>query len=73
MLEKHLSIRAADVDKRRAVSFADVYADTLTPRTAKARIMLLMSKDNATIDSTSYYCNNLEVNVPYLLYGMSIW
>jgi integrase len=31
------------VDKRRAVSFADVCADTLTPGTAKARIMLLKS------------------------------
>jgi hypothetical protein len=43
MLEKHLSIQAAAVDKRRAVSFADVCADTLTPGTAKARIMLLKS------------------------------
>jgi integrase len=43
MLEKHLSIQAAAVDRRRAVSFADVCADTLTPSTAKARIMLLKS------------------------------
>jgi hypothetical protein len=43
MLEKHLSIQAAAVDRRRAVSFADVCADTLTPGTAKARIMLLKS------------------------------
>jgi integrase len=43
MLEKHLNIQAASVDKRRAVSFADVCADTLTPGTAKARIMLLKS------------------------------
>ena len=43
MLEKHLNIQAAAVDKRRAVSFADVCADTLTPGTAKARLMLLKS------------------------------
>jgi integrase len=43
MLEKHLNIQSAAVDKRRAVSFADVCADTLTPATAKARIMLLKS------------------------------
>jgi integrase len=43
MLEKHLNVQAAAVDKRRAVSFADVCGDTLTPRTAKARIMLLTS------------------------------
>jgi integrase len=43
MLEKHLNIRAAAVDNRRAVSFADVCGDTLTPGTAKARIMLLKS------------------------------
>jgi integrase len=43
MFEKHLNIQAAAVDKRRAVSFADVCADTLTPSTAKARIMLLKS------------------------------
>jgi integrase len=43
MLEKHLSIQAAAVDRRRAVSLADVCADTLTPGTAKARIMLLKS------------------------------
>ena len=43
MLEKHLNIQAASVDKRRAVSFADVCGDTLTPGTAKARIMLLKS------------------------------
>jgi integrase len=43
MLEKHLSIQAAAVERRRAVSFADVCADTLTPSTAKARIMLLKS------------------------------
>lgn len=43
MLEKHLSIQAAAIDKRRAVSFADVCANILTPGTAKARIMLLKS------------------------------
>jgi integrase len=43
MLEKYLNIQAAAVDKRRAVSFADICADTLTPGTAKARIMLLKS------------------------------
>lgn len=44
MLEKHLNIQAAAVDKRRAaVSFAGVCGDTLTPATAKARIMLLKS------------------------------
>jgi integrase len=43
MLEKHLKIQAADVDRRRAVGFADVCADTLTAGTAKARIMLLKS------------------------------
>jgi hypothetical protein len=43
MLEKHLNIQAAAVDKRRAVKFADVCAGTLTPGTAKARIMLLKS------------------------------
>jgi integrase len=43
MLEKHLNIQAANVDKRRAVSFADICGDTLTPGTAKARIMLLKS------------------------------
>jgi integrase len=43
MLEKHLNIQSAAVDKRRAVGFADVCADTLTPATAKARIMLLKS------------------------------
>jgi integrase len=43
MLEKHLNIQAAAVDKRRAVSFADVCGGTLTPGTAKARIMLLKS------------------------------
>jgi hypothetical protein len=43
MLEKHLEIQAAAVDLRRAVSFADICADTLTPSTAKARIMLLKS------------------------------
>jgi integrase len=43
MLEKHLNIQSATIDKRRAVSFADVCADTLTPATAKARIMLLKS------------------------------
>jgi integrase len=43
MLEKHLNIPAANVDKRRALSFADVCEDTLTPGTAKARIMLLKS------------------------------
>jgi hypothetical protein len=43
MLEKHLNIQAEAVDKRRAVSFADVCGDTLTPGTAKVRIMLLKS------------------------------
>jgi integrase len=43
MLEKYLNIQTAAVDKRRAVSFADVCVDTLTPSTAKARIMLLKS------------------------------
>ena len=43
MLEKHLNVRAAAVDRRRAISFADVCGDTLTPGTAKARIMLLKS------------------------------
>jgi integrase len=43
MLEKHLNIQAAAVDKRRAVKFADVCSDTLTPGTANARIMLLNS------------------------------
>ncbi len=43
MLEKHLNIQAASVDKRRAVNFADICGDTLTPGTAKARIMLLKS------------------------------
>ena len=43
MLEQHLNIQAANVDKRRAVSFADVCEDTLTAGTAKARIMLLKS------------------------------
>jgi integrase len=43
MLEKHLNIQAVAVDKRRAISFADVCGDTLTPGTAKARIMLLKS------------------------------
>jgi integrase len=43
MLEKHLKIQAMDVDKRLAISFADVCEDTLTPGTAKARIMLLKS------------------------------
>jgi integrase len=44
MLEKHLNVRRAmAVDRRRAVSFADVCGDTLTPGTAKARIMLLQS------------------------------
>ena len=43
MLEKCLNIQAGAVDKRRAVSFADVCADTLTPGTAKARVMLLKS------------------------------
>jgi integrase len=43
MLEKHLNIQAAAVNNRRAVSFADVCGDTLTPDTAKARIMLLKS------------------------------
>ena len=43
MLEKHLNIQAANVDKRRATGFADVCGDTLTPGTAKARIMLLKS------------------------------
>jgi integrase len=43
MLEKHLNIQAAAVNNRRAVSFADVCGDTLTPGTAKARIMLLKS------------------------------
>ena len=43
MLEKYLNVRAAVVDRRRAISFADVCGDTLTPGTAKARIMLLKS------------------------------
>lgn len=43
MLEKYLNIRAASVDRRRAISFADICGDTLTPGTAKARIMLLKS------------------------------
>ncbi|MFM2303245.1 MAG: hypothetical protein RLZZ135_654 [Cyanobacteriota bacterium] len=43
MLEKYLNIRASAVDRRRAISFADVCGDTLTPGTAKARIMLLKS------------------------------
>jgi integrase len=43
MLEKHLNIQAASVDRRRAVSFADICGDSLTPGTAKARIMLLKS------------------------------
>jgi integrase len=38
-----MNIQAANVDMRRAVSFADVCGDTLTPGTAKARIMLLKS------------------------------
>ena len=43
MLEKHLKIQAADVDRRRVERFTDVCEDTLTPGTAKARIMLLKS------------------------------
>ena len=43
MLDKHLNVRAELVDRRRAVSFADVCDDTLTAGTAKARIMLLKS------------------------------
>jgi integrase len=43
MLEKHLNIPAANVDKRRSERFADVCEDTLTAGTAKARIMLLKS------------------------------
>jgi integrase len=43
MLEKYLNIHAAAVDRRRSVSFADACGDTLTPQTAKARIMLLKS------------------------------
>ena len=43
MLEKYLNIQAVGVDKRRAISFADICGDTLTPGTAKARIMLLKS------------------------------
>jgi integrase len=43
MLEKYLNIPAANVDKRRAVSFVDVCEDTLTAGTAKARVMLLKS------------------------------
>ena len=43
MLEKHLDIQAANVDKRQAERLADVCEDTLTAGTAKARIMLLKS------------------------------
>lgn len=43
MLEKHLNIRAADVDKRRVEAFAAVCWDTLKPDTAKQRIWLLES------------------------------
>ena len=43
MLEKHLNIQAADVDRRRVERFTDVCEDTLTAGTAKARIMLLKS------------------------------
>ena len=43
MLEKHLNIQAMAVDRRKAVSFADICGDTLTAETAKARIMLLKS------------------------------
>jgi integrase len=43
MLEKHLNIPAQTVDKGRAISFANICENTLTPGTAKARIMLLKS------------------------------
>ena len=43
MLEKHLNIRAAEVDKRRVETFAAVCWDTLKPDTAKQRIWLLKS------------------------------
>jgi integrase len=51
MLEKYLNVRAVAIDRRRAVSFADVCAEILNPvtrkplkpSTAKARIMLLKS------------------------------
>ena len=43
MLEKHLNIQAADVDKRRVEAFVVVCEDTLKPDTAKQRIWLLKS------------------------------
>ena len=43
MLEKHLNIRACDVEKRRVEAFAAVCRDTLKPDTAKQRIWLLKS------------------------------
>ena len=43
MLQKHLKIQAASVDRQWAEKFADVCDDTLTAGTAKARIMLLKS------------------------------
>jgi integrase len=43
MLEKHLSVRAADIDRHKAEAFALVCRETLKPDTAKQRIWLLES------------------------------
>ncbi len=43
MLEKHLNIQAANVDKRRVDAFCSICEDTLKPDTAKQRIWLLES------------------------------
>ena len=43
MLEKHLNIQAANVDKRHIEAFCSICEDTLKPDTAKQRIGLLKS------------------------------
>jgi hypothetical protein len=44
MLEKHLSVRAADIDRYQTEAFALVCRDTLKPDTAKKRINSSIAK-----------------------------